>query len=436
MINKDLEEVIIYNTLGKLDLLEDRVDIIENYNLNDIDSPTGNYNFNNKSIYGLDSISGTNLIIESDQLFINNDYFFMGENPSFEADIEFSKIYSFAGGGHSDYLRIVDKNNLLNTINSSLKPMTIGFVTENSNTMGLTFKAERVINGGNVHNVSIGIMTSIGNDEDVHGGSLYFSNKSGLGGIAINHKIADARLHVNSEETIKAIFSGSNTGGSGIQIVNQSTSGSSFVGFGNSSTLSNISAYIEKISVNNGTYLGEMVLSNNDSGFSFYVQAEADVFKIRSNKNANYKYNFGIGLNSNLTLSNEARLTVRQTNNGNANFGYGWIAGAFGGGANSSGNMVVMGSASSNAILAGATIDALDWADLYINPSSKTSFGLSETSTLSAIVNIGASTTAKASLNIAVGTAPTTPNEGDIWRDNTDSLKVRIGGVTKTINLV
>lgn len=50
-------------------------------------------------------------------------------------------------------------------------------------------------------------------------------------------------------------------------------------------------------------------------------------------------------------------------------------------------------------------------------------------------LNIGASTTAKAHINLAAGTAPTAPNDGDIWFDGTD-LKMRIGGVTKTFTLV
>jgi hypothetical protein len=51
------------------------------------------------------------------------------------------------------------------------------------------------------------------------------------------------------------------------------------------------------------------------------------------------------------------------------------------------------------------------------------------------ILDIGASTTAKASLRIRTGVAPTTPNDGDIWQDGTD-IKIRIGGVTKTFTLV
>jgi hypothetical protein len=52
-----------------------------------------------------------------------------------------------------------------------------------------------------------------------------------------------------------------------------------------------------------------------------------------------------------------------------------------------------------------------------------------------AIVHIGASTTAHSSLRIDSGTAPTSPNDGDLWFDGTD-VKMRVGGVTKTFTLV
>jgi hypothetical protein len=50
-------------------------------------------------------------------------------------------------------------------------------------------------------------------------------------------------------------------------------------------------------------------------------------------------------------------------------------------------------------------------------------------------LNIAASTTAKAQINLTNGVAPTSPNNGDIWFDGTD-LKMRIGGVTKTFTLI
>lgn len=52
-----------------------------------------------------------------------------------------------------------------------------------------------------------------------------------------------------------------------------------------------------------------------------------------------------------------------------------------------------------------------------------------------AVADIAASTTARASLRIRSGIAPTTPNDGDIWFDGTD-FKCRVGGVTKTFTLV
>ena len=50
-------------------------------------------------------------------------------------------------------------------------------------------------------------------------------------------------------------------------------------------------------------------------------------------------------------------------------------------------------------------------------------------------LDVPASVTTAASLRIRSGTAPTTPNDGDIWFDGTD-IKMRIGGVTKTFTLI
>lgn len=45
-----------------------------------------------------------------------------------------------------------------------------------------------------------------------------------------------------------------------------------------------------------------------------------------------------------------------------------------------------------------------------------------------------ASTTASASLNIASGAAPTSPNDGDYWYDGTN-VKIRVGATTKTFTI-
>ena len=57
------------------------------------------------------------------------------------------------------------------------------------------------------------------------------------------------------------------------------------------------------------------------------------------------------------------------------------------------------------------------------------------TASPTAALHLPTSTTARASLNITSGTAPTSPNNGDIWFDGTD-IKMQIGGVTKTFTLV
>lgn len=51
-----------------------------------------------------------------------------------------------------------------------------------------------------------------------------------------------------------------------------------------------------------------------------------------------------------------------------------------------------------------------------------------------AVLDIAASSTARASINVASGTAPTSPADGDIWFDGTN-LKMQISGVTKTFTL-
>jgi hypothetical protein len=50
-------------------------------------------------------------------------------------------------------------------------------------------------------------------------------------------------------------------------------------------------------------------------------------------------------------------------------------------------------------------------------------------------LRINAGTTTRSQISLASSTAPTTPNDGDIWFDGTD-IKMRIGGVTKTFTLI
>jgi hypothetical protein len=72
---------------------------------------------------------------------------------------------------------------------------------------------------------------------------------------------------------------------------------------------------------------------------------------------------------------------------------------------------------------------------LHIAPTLTAAFDFRAIEVASGITILGAATTAKASLRIPSGTAPTSPVNGDIWFDGTD-IKMRIGGVTKTFTLI
>jgi hypothetical protein len=66
--------------------------------------------------------------------------------------------------------------------------------------------------------------------------------------------------------------------------------------------------------------------------------------------------------------------------------------------------------------------------------AGRTAAGQAAGSVPTALVDVGASTTAAASLRIRSGTAPTSPNDGDIWFDGT-ALRIRIGGLTRTVTV-
>lgn len=78
-------------------------------------------------------------------------------------------------------------------------------------------------------------------------------------------------------------------------------------------------------------------------------------------------------------------------------------------------------------LLGHATTDIMRWDvnGVYIGGTTAPTANL----------HIIGSTTAKSSLRIASGTAPTTPNDGDIWYDGTN-IKIRVGSTTKTFTIV
>lgn len=69
---------------------------------------------------------------------------------------------------------------------------------------------------------------------------------------------------------------------------------------------------------------------------------------------------------SEIVAANSARLTVRQNNANSSGFANGWLAGSFGGNGGT-GNVVIMGGASNNAIIGAHNYALSAWADLCIN---------------------------------------------------------------------
>lgn len=63
-----------------------------------------------------------------------------------------------------------------------------------------------------------------------------------------------------------------------------------------------------------------------------------------------------------------------------------------------------------------------------------TGLGVGKVAGSTNFVAIAAGTTAKAQINLAASTAPTSPADGDIWFE-AGGLKIRIGGVTKTVTV-
>jgi hypothetical protein len=77
-----------------------------------------------------------------------------------------------------------------------------------------------------------------------------------------------------------------------------------------------------------------------------------------------------------------------------------------------------------------------------LNASATPLFNVDTTNNRVAIVgsaptaqlDLPASTTTHSSLRIRAGTAPSSPNDGDIWYDGTN-VKVRVGAATKTFTI-
>lgn len=72
--------------------------------------------------------------------------------------------------------------------------------------------------------------------------------------------------------------------------------------------------------------------------------------------------------------------------------------------------------------------------NLYTNNTIAVTIDTSQKVTFAGLVTTPASASGGAGFNIQAGSAPTSPNNGDMWQDGTN-VKIRIGGVTKTFTI-
>jgi len=87
----------------------------------------------------------------------------------------------------------------------------------------------------------------------------------------------------------------------------------------------------------------------------------------------------------------------------------------------------------SNVTLIGANTEVTASNSVIIGKDAKVGINSAVNTAPTAWLHVPASTTAAASIRIPSGTAPTSPNSGDLWYDGTN-LKFRDGSTTRTIN--
>lgn len=196
--------------------------------------------------------------------------------------------YGLTGTAHSTNLNFGSPSFLGSSAGTMIKNASFGAYSNGLNAISLTTFTKRVVTDASGWNTSVfGLGYAVDNSFAPYGGVLYFSQRNNFGGIGIDQETPLARLHVSSNENIKAIFDGTNSSYSGVHISNVHATGSAFLGFGNNSTPTN-SGYIEKYPLSNPTHLGKMFIAN-DSDISFLINGDFDLLKIQADKNVAVK---------------------------------------------------------------------------------------------------------------------------------------------------
>lgn len=213
-----------------------------------------------------------------------------------------------------------------------------------------------------------------------------------------------------------------------------------------SGQLGNLTSELSVINTNGGKVTFRAgVLGVTNSGFTLLTAAAdgtSETARLAVSSTGNLLIGTTTDAGYKLDVNGTARVQGNLTLAGTTTIGggYGVTSGTFNiiqNGPNivpSSGTMVVNGFAFTGTINQTGGANGIT-RGLYINPTLTSAADFRAIEVASGITVLGASTTAKASLRIPSGTAPTSPVNGDIWFDGTN-IKMQIGGVTKTFTLV
>lgn len=282
-------------------------------------------------------------------------------------------------------------------------------------------------------NFAIGTTTDAGYRLDVSGTMRVTDELSvnginigrGSGAIATNTRVGTTSLNSN--------ITGYDNVAIGVTALRDNTTGFRNIAIGNQAGL-RITTGTQNIAI------GVTVLTSNLTGANnIAIGYNALVYNTNSN-------HIGIGdesLFNNTSASSNIGIGVQSLygiTTGGSNIALGYRAGRYAGSgttANQTSNNSIYLGYQSRAGASGNTNEIVIGYDVVGNGSNTSTIGNSSTvaTYLGGKTILSASTTSRASLNIISGTAPTTPNDGDLWFDGID-LKMRIGGVTKTFTLV
>jgi hypothetical protein len=236
----------------------------------------------------------------------------------------------------------------------------------------------------------------------------------------------------NSAGSYAAVFGGQSATPSWVSIGTADSGNSPFIQALNN-TLSGTAKLCLNVSGGN-----VLINTSTDAGYKLDVNGTARVQGSISQGSGHAILSLGNALNfrSNLAGGSGYIIDVQSfntLNSSNGDQGFATFVGTYA-------PTSVSGTPAFNALKVTPTINQTGGANqitrgLFINPTLTSAADFRAIEVGSGITILGAATTAKASLRIPSGTAPTSPVNGDIWFDGTD-IKMRIGGVTKTFTLI